>query len=104
MSVAVRRPRPREQSAAVAFPLVIGSLRFDLTVEPSHRPVAPMSVRLCGHLWGGCLSGPDAGKAGARVLRDLAAGSPQISAVSAWLRPGHFSRAGHSELYESCGT
>jgi hypothetical protein len=34
MSVAVRRPRQREQPAAGAFPLVIGSLRFDLTVEP----------------------------------------------------------------------
>jgi replicative DNA helicase len=51
-------------------------------------------------LVGGCLSGPDAGEAGARVLRDLAAGSSQISAVSAWLRPWHFSRAGHGELYE----
>jgi hypothetical protein len=53
MSVALRRPRQRDQSAAVALPLVIGSLRFNLTVEPSHRPVVPMSVRLCGHLWGG---------------------------------------------------
>ena len=33
MSVAVRRPRQREQSAAVALPLVIGPLRLDLTVE-----------------------------------------------------------------------
>ena len=32
MSVAARRPRLCEQSAAGAFPLVIGSLRFDLTV------------------------------------------------------------------------
>ena len=53
MSVAVRRPRQREQSAAVALSLVIGSLRFDLIGEPGHRPVVPMSVRLCGHLWGG---------------------------------------------------
>jgi hypothetical protein len=53
MSVAVRRPRQREQPAAEAFPLVIGSLRFDPTVEGNHRPVMPMSVRLSGHLWGG---------------------------------------------------
>jgi hypothetical protein len=53
MTVALRRPRQREQSAVVALSLVIGSLRFDLTVGPSHRPVVPMSVRLCGHLWGG---------------------------------------------------
>ena len=32
MSVALRRPRLYEQSAAGAFPLVIGSLRVDLTV------------------------------------------------------------------------
>ena len=32
MSVAARRPREREQPAAGVFPLVIGSLRFDLTV------------------------------------------------------------------------
>ena len=48
MTVLVRRPQQREQSAAVAFPLVIGSLRFDLAVEPSRRHVVPMSVRLCG--------------------------------------------------------
>ena len=48
MNVAVRRSRQREQPAAGAFPLVIGSLRFDLTVERSHWPVVPMSVRLCG--------------------------------------------------------
>jgi hypothetical protein len=45
--------RQRERPAARAFPLVIGSLRFDLTVEGSHRPGVPMSVRLCGHLWAG---------------------------------------------------
>jgi hypothetical protein len=32
MSVAARRPRLCEQPTAGAFPLVIGSLRFDLTV------------------------------------------------------------------------
>ena len=47
-----RRPRQREQSAAGAFPLVIGSLRVDLTVEGSRRSVVPMSVRLNGYLWG----------------------------------------------------
>ena len=35
-----------------AFPLVVGSFRFDLTVEGKHRPVVPMSVRLCGHFVG----------------------------------------------------
>src|ERR1017187_6826162 len=25
----------------------------DLAVGPSHRPVVPMSVRVCGHVWGG---------------------------------------------------
>ncbi len=34
MSVAARRPRLCGQPAAGAFPLVIGSLRFDLTVLP----------------------------------------------------------------------
>jgi len=32
VSVAARRPRQRDHPAAGAFPLVIGSLRFDLTV------------------------------------------------------------------------
>jgi hypothetical protein len=41
------------QPVAGAFPLVVGSFRFDLTVEGKHRPVVPMSVRLRGHLWGG---------------------------------------------------
>jgi hypothetical protein len=53
MTGAARRPRQRERPAAGAFPLVIGLLRFDLTVEGSLWPVVPMSVRLCGHLWGG---------------------------------------------------
>ena len=47
-----------------------------------------------------CTGPADADEAGARVLRDLLAGSSQISAVSAWLRPGDFSRAGYGELYE----
>ncbi len=46
--------RQRGQPAAEAFSLVTGSLRFDLTVEGSHWPVVPVSVRLSGHLWGGC--------------------------------------------------
>lgn len=46
-------------------------------------------------------SGPaDAEEAGARVLRDLAAGPSHISAVRAGLKPGDFSRAVHGELYE----
>ena len=53
MSVAARRSRQRDQPAAGAFPLVIGSLWSDLAVEGSHLPVVPMSVRLCARLWGG---------------------------------------------------
>jgi hypothetical protein len=53
MSVAARRPREREQPAAEAFPLVIGLVRLDPAVERKPPPVVPMSVRLCGHLWGG---------------------------------------------------
>ena len=49
---------------------------------------------------GACTGPADADEAGARVLRDLLAGSSQISAVSAWLRPEDFSRAGHDELYK----
>jgi DnaB-like helicase N terminal domain len=49
---------------------------------------------------GACTGPADTDEAGARVLRDLAAGPSQISAVSAWLRPGHFSRAGHGALYD----
>ena len=43
--------------------------------------------------------GADAEVAGARALRDLAADPSQISVVRGWLRPGHFARAGHGELY-----
>jgi hypothetical protein len=52
MSAAAQCPRQREQPAAGAFPLVIGSLRLDPTVVGNYRPVVPMSVRLSGHLWG----------------------------------------------------
>ena len=52
MSVAARRPRQRDQPAAGAFPLVIGSLWSDLAVEGSQLPVVSMSVRLCERLWG----------------------------------------------------
>ena len=48
----MRRPRLCEQPTAGAFPLVIGSLRFDLTVVRKPPACRPMSVRLCGHLWG----------------------------------------------------
>jgi replicative DNA helicase len=44
-------------------------------------------------------SGVDAEEAGARALRDLAADPSQIGAVRRWLRPGHFARPGHGELY-----
>jgi replicative DNA helicase len=43
--------------------------------------------------------GAGAEQAGARALRDLAADPSQISAVRGWLRPGHFTRTGHGELY-----
>src|ERR1022692_1477586 len=39
MSAAAQCPRQREQPAAGAFPLVIGSFRLDPTVEGNHRPV-----------------------------------------------------------------
>ena len=51
MSAAARCPRQREQPAAGAFPLVIGLLRLDPAVVGNYRPVVPMSVRVCGHLW-----------------------------------------------------
>jgi replicative DNA helicase len=43
--------------------------------------------------------GRDAEEAGARALRDLAAGPSKISAVRGWLRPAHFARHSHGELY-----
>ena len=66
MSVAARRPRLCEQSAAGAFPLVIGSLRFDLTVV--RKPPAcrtderPLTWALVGRVtaapvWRGAISG-----------------------------------------------
>ena len=70
MSVAARRPRQRDQPAAGAFPLVIGSLRVDPAVEGNHRPVVPMSVRLCGRLWGVTAACPLDGAA-LRVLMGL---------------------------------
>ena len=44
-------------------------------------------------------SGADAEEAGARALRDLAADPSKISAVRVWLRPAHFARVEHAELY-----
>jgi DnaB-like helicase N terminal domain len=44
-------------------------------------------------------SGPEAEAAGAQALRDLAAAPSHISAVGAWLQPGHFARAEDGELY-----
>jgi hypothetical protein len=52
MSVATRPPGSVSGPAAGAFPLVIGSHRVDPAVEGNHWPVVPMSVRLCGRLWG----------------------------------------------------
>jgi len=42
---------------------------------------------------------PEAGEAGLRALRDLAAAPSQVAAVRGWLRPEHFARASHGELY-----
>jgi DnaB helicase-like protein len=44
-------------------------------------------------------SGADADEAGARALRDLADDPSKISTVRGWLRPAHFARAEHGELY-----
>jgi hypothetical protein len=66
MSVAARRPRLCEQSAAGAFPLVIGSLRFDLTVvrkppacRADERPLmwAPVGRVTAAPVWRGAISG-----------------------------------------------
>jgi replicative DNA helicase len=46
-------------------------------------------------------AGPDAEAAGRRALRDLAAGPDQLDMVGEWLRPGHFARADHGELYRA---
>ena len=43
--------------------------------------------------------GAAAEEAGARALRDLAASPSQLSAVREWLRPGHFARPAHGEIY-----
>jgi hypothetical protein len=59
MRVAARRPRQRDQPAAEAFPLVIGSLRFDPTVEGSHRPGVPMSVAYLGTCGGDGRADPE---------------------------------------------
>jgi hypothetical protein len=42
---------------------------------------------------------PEAEEAGLRALRDLAAAPSQVAAVRGWLRPEHFARASHGELY-----
>ena len=52
MSVAARRPRLCEQSAAGAFPLVIGSLRFDLTVVREPPACRTDERPLVWALWG----------------------------------------------------
>ena len=93
MSVAAWRPRLCEQPAAGAFPLVIGSLRFDLTVvrKPSscradERPLmwAPVGRVTAAPGWRGAISGrrrprihgalhrlPGAPECGGELLRPL---------------------------------
>jgi hypothetical protein len=44
-------------------------------------------------------SGPDAEAAGVQALRDLAADPACLSAVRGWLRPGHFAKQEHGDLY-----
>jgi DnaB-like helicase N terminal domain len=48
---------------------------------------------------GELLADPEAEDAGLRALRDLAAAPSQVAAVRGWLRPEHFTRANHGELY-----
>ena len=43
--------------------------------------------------------GPAAEAAGARAVRDLLAAPSQLAEVREWLRPSHFARLGHGELY-----
>jgi hypothetical protein len=45
------------------------------------------------------LADPEAEDAEVRALRDLAAEPSQLAAVRGWLRPEHFNRASHGELY-----
>jgi hypothetical protein len=45
------------------------------------------------------LADPEAEEAGLRALRDLAAAPSEVAAVRGWLRPEHFARASHGELY-----
>ena len=83
MSVAARRPRLCEQPAAGAFPLVIGSLRFDLTVvrkppacRADERPLmwAPVGRVTAAPLWRGAISG-GARHGSRRLTPDLRPGS-----------------------------
>ena len=45
------------------------------------------------------LGGPAAEAAGARAVWDLLAAPSQLAQVREWLRPGHFARPAHAELY-----
>jgi DnaB-like helicase N terminal domain len=71
--------------------------RWDVLPEPMRREV-PLLPRH-GERAPGRPAGPEAEEAGARALRDLVAAPSQLEAVRGWLRPGHFARADHGELY-----
>jgi hypothetical protein len=93
------RSRTRSPRSTISHPSPVTTAGFwRPTSKPGLGSALPTGPGRCAA--GTCTGPADADEAGARVLRDLAAGPSQISAVSAWLRPGHFSRAGHGELYD----
>jgi replicative DNA helicase len=47
--------------------------------------------------------GPEAEAAGARLLRELAADPGQFARISDWLRPEHFTRPRHGQVYAVIG-
>jgi hypothetical protein len=90
----------------------IRGLRHDLGVGASQqlagrlasiaRQVADVAAASAGQRErqaGDRLADPEAEEAGLRVLRDLAGAPSEIAAVRVWLRPEHFTRASHGELF-----
>jgi DnaB-like helicase N terminal domain len=89
----------------------IRGLRHDLSADGSEQlgglasiarqvaDVAEASASQRERQAGEWLADPEAEKAGLRALRDLAAAPSQVAAVRGWLRPEHFTRASHGELY-----
>jgi hypothetical protein len=60
------------------------------------RPEWRARQRICGPAHH---CGAEESAAEVRALRDLTADQSQLGAVRGWLRPEHFARAGHGELY-----